>query len=541
MISYANVLLTDPGPDVLSWARRHLDYSTLALWDDPWGATPARPVRTLPVRAWDPWPVRGPQSLTHRPWLRSGPVRLNTLLWPSGASRWGVFHALADDAAMNAIRGATGTLFQPLVIADGTTSLTVPMYLLPPRPLSQIAGAGGLQLLTMVDRRAYWRWLAAEVIVTPPTTTWAALFTAIATTLNVPITVDPVPAAYLTPSAVLSGAYDDLPQLLDAACLSCGLRFAAGFDGSFRCWSAVNARSQLTANLAAVPNPRAAGGIFVQGSDLNPILPEAVRVVFPRADQGIPNPTPSVGSVTLASLGLPGTAQGIAGLAKTFHSTAIATFAGGTATNASALAALATQVATDWYTWQAAGTHDIAFDGVAPWVPTGADGLCEYAHAPDPGAGGGILSRFRRDTYFDQGEALFHHTVTPCAAIPSRVRVVGTTLTDSCLFAAELVVRSGCADVTVTPAVACWLRIDGPNLVGPPAWKPVATDVFEATPEGTRAADGLPVYVTEWLQTDLACPGIPDLAYSDLPVVTNPDYVLGYRGNCLVRVAVTTC
>jgi hypothetical protein len=500
MFSYAGVTLDFPPPDVLSRVRRCLDYSWLRLWDEPWNWTPPR---ALPVRAWDPWPVRAPQSLPARPWLREGPLRLNTLLWPSGASRWGVFHALVDDAAMARIRGAVGSFGQPLTIDDGVGPvLSVTMYPLPPRPLSQIPGSNGLQLLTLLDRRAYWPWLAADIDVVGGTTTWAGLFAAAAAALGITLAVDDVPAAYLSPPAALSGAYDSLPALLDAACLSCGLRLAAALDGaSYRCWSVAAAQAQVARNLSAA-NPRVAGGTFLQGTDLNGVLPAAVRVVFPRADDGTPSPVPSVGLVTLASLNFPGNPPGgpalggIGGLTKTFHSSAVATFASGSATNAAALAALATQAATDFYAWQAAGVYDVAFAGVAPWLPTGADGSCEYAHDPDRAAGGGILSRFRRDAYFDQQEALWHHTVTPCAAIPSRVRVVGTTLTDSCLFAAELVVRSGCADVAVSPAVAVWLRIDGPDLVGPPAWTPNAGDVYLASPEGVRAADGLSAYVT---------------------------------------------
>lgn len=494
MMSCAGVTLPDPSRDALSWAQRHLDYRTLALWDDLPG-TPSRPLQALPVRAWDPWPVRGPQSLPSRPWLREGPLRLNTLLWPSGASRWGVFHALVDDVAMNAIRGATGSFGQPLVIDDGTGPvLSVAMYPLPPRPLSQDASGEGFQLLTLVDRRAYWPWTAAEIDVVDGTTSWADLFGYLAGALDIDLAVDDVPAAYLSPPAALSGAYDSLPALLDAACLSCGLRFAAALDGtSYRCWSAAAARTQLAANLAGVTNPRVAGGIFLQGTDLNGILPAAVQVVFPRADDGVPNPAPVTVPVTLASLNLPSNPPGgpaiggIGGLTKTFHSSAVATHSAGSATNSADLSALATQAATDFYAWQTAGSHDVAFAGVTPWLPTGLDGLCEYAHAPDGGAGGGILSRFRRETYLDWQEALWHYTATPPAAIPSRVRVTGTTLTDACLYPAELVTRSGCTDVAVDPPVTAWLRLDGGT--------PAVGDAPLASPEGVRAADGLPVYV----------------------------------------------
>jgi hypothetical protein len=167
-----------------------------------------------------------------------------------------------------------------------------------------------------------------------------------------------------------------------------------------------------------------------------------VRLVFPRSDDGDLAAAREARPVTLASLGAAGPAGntgGIGGLTRTLYSTALATYVGGSLTNDAALTALAAQAAADWYAWQAAGAHDVAFAGVAPWVPTGADGFAEYAHAPGRGAGGGVLSRFRRDTYFDQQADLFHWTadLAPPAAgsAPpfSGACVLGSPSTQSCL------------------------------------------------------------------------------------------------------------
>lgn len=121
---------------------------------------------------------------------------------------------------------------------------------------------------------------------------------------------------------------------------------------------------------------------------------------------------------------------------------------------------------------------------------------------------------------------------------PSLVRVTGTTLVDDCLFPAELVARNGC-DYTSLQVV--WLKIEGPNLVGPPPWVPDVGDVHVSSPQGQRLVDLIPVYVANDLPTNLACPQIPGLTIDDLPTEHSPDFLVGYKGGCLVKVPTSTC
>ena len=247
MLSYAGVYLTAPTPDLVGWCMSHIPYE----W--------------LPDFAERSWPGKTQTALAFRGLLPRGPVRVGTLAWPQGACRWGRAYYLATDAQVSAIRtviaSSGGNLVQPLVIDDGQRTVTVTMQMLPPRPLSQIGGANGLNLLALTCPRYAWWFRSATVSLTPGTTTWATLFASVASALGIALTVDAIPAAYLEPSGDLAGNYDALPPLLDACCLSTGLRLVAGLDGSYRAMSATAAQTILASNLSSL-KPKIAGGTF---------------------------------------------------------------------------------------------------------------------------------------------------------------------------------------------------------------------------------------------------------------------------------------
>lgn len=78
----------------------------------------------------------------------------------------------------------------------------------------------------------------------------------------------------------------------------------------------------------------------------------------------------------------------------------LALWASGSVTNAAALAALATQVAKDWYLYQI-GKLDIVFAGLAPWTPEGTSDYVEWTQTNDMvstrvqrGQGGGGYAGF---------------------------------------------------------------------------------------------------------------------------------------------------
>lgn len=238
MLSFAGVLLTAPTAEYVGWVESHL------------------PPDWLPHFMLPSWPGRRQQALAFPGVRPFEPARVGRMLWPmSGASRFATAYYLATDLEVTAIKAAYGSGPATLSFNDGARpALTAPMYMLPPRPISQIGGAVGLQLLTLVDGRWNWWFRAASISVVGGTTTWSQLFSSVAGALGISLTVDAIPAAYLKPSAELATYYDALPPLLDACCLSTGLRLVAGMDGTYRAMSATAAQAILASNLLLAPH-----------------------------------------------------------------------------------------------------------------------------------------------------------------------------------------------------------------------------------------------------------------------------------------------
>jgi hypothetical protein len=134
-------------------------------------------------------------------------------------------------------------------------------------------------------------------------------------------------------------------------------------------------------------------------NDLVASAPASVTVTFPR-----PDGTAAAYPVTLASLGLP-EFQGVTGFpgSALLHSTALANApAGTTPPNDAELAALARQLAADWYRHRVA-PHDVLYAGVAPWVPSGFTDVIEWTQTPRQ-----VTTRARRGPWLDHREEVFH-------------------------------------------------------------------------------------------------------------------------------------
>ncbi len=260
MLSYAGVNLAAPTAENAAWVRANIPYSALA---DSWR-------RSWPEIACTHLSYRGPQVLLRQAWSLDGaepqrPVESGKLFWPVGAARFALGHYLASDNQLAAIRTAIGAGGSaPLVLNDGKRpSLSINLWLLPARPLAQIAGSNGLNLLSLCDQRFFFWHQAANISITDGTTTWLQLYTAIAAALGIALAVDTIPAAYGTPPDMLTSHYRPLPLLMDAVCRSVGQRFVAGLDGSFRAMNAGSAAALQTSNLAGVgAGPKLAGGQF---------------------------------------------------------------------------------------------------------------------------------------------------------------------------------------------------------------------------------------------------------------------------------------
>lgn len=363
MISYGGVYLIPPPGHLRAWLDANL----------------ALPDRLQDFAHLD---AAGPQlaALGTPAVARDLPPRLGTLRWPVGAANWATAYAVCDDKQLNQIRqqayAGGGLLALPFWLGDGTRSLTVNLFMLPPRRLSAPDG-NPLWLLTLVDQRYFWWQNAAALTVTEGTTTWAQLYAAIGSALGVTISADPVAPAYMTPPAAFAAKYDSLPLLLDAAAAAVGQRLVVGLDGTVRALNVVSAQALLTANLTAA-SPILAGGKFRLSTADNPydlpaLVPSNFSVVFPAASGGAYSGAWHAEAVTLASLAL-SDFLGVSGNGRTQVLRALQPVAA----SGSQITAWAQQAATDWLRWRVAGVA-ASFAGVCPWAPDGIHAL-EFDH-----------------------------------------------------------------------------------------------------------------------------------------------------------------
>ncbi len=375
-VSYAGVGLGYQTPELCAFIEANISPRDLWLWS----------MRSFPGARLTGFPFRQPHTPER--------VKIGTLTWPTGASRFATAHYLVDQTQLDAIRLLvyTGSSYQaaPLILFDGVNAITADLWMLPPRPLQTMTDLP-LYLLTLVDDRFFWWFRASALVVTGGTTTWDDLFDQIAMALGVTLDVDTVPAEYLLPGDAFNLTDEPLPLILDAVCASVGLRLVKQLDGTYRAQTAEDSRDvteiQVALLLAGTPGlDGSAGGAFGIGTSLPlvddvTVLPASVEVVYPVNDSGVAAGTIAY-PVTLASLLLPDFA-GITGFAgtKTFHCSAVA-LGTGTPTNDADLTALAEQIATDFYRWQC-GRLDLRLVGYPVWTITGLDDHVEYQHDGD--------------------------------------------------------------------------------------------------------------------------------------------------------------
>ena len=395
MIAYAGVPLLHDSQAVREWVEAH----------------------ACPRFAYD----AAPPDMRTRTLFYSGPrrpgpdarVELNVLKYPWGATRFAVGHYLADLKQLNLIRQVVyaNNSYQsaPLVLADGKRTMTTNLWMLPARPLTGIPNISGqLWLLTLVDSRWFWPTIAAATItVSGGVTQWTDLFASLATALGETITVDTISSNYVSPSIDLAGSYDSLPQILDAACASVGMRLVRNLDGTYRVSSAATAKATVAANLLNAWPVRSGGALALTSTaptDLGAMVPASVTVAFPQTGTGIIVQNLYGVTVTLASLQLAdyGAVTGFAGGNRVLFSTDIAQFSSGTLTNATEITNLATQIVSDWYEW-VPGTLDETFIGMEPWNPEGQHDI-EWRHCE-----GAVVTRVRCGPWRDDVTELYHY------------------------------------------------------------------------------------------------------------------------------------
>lgn len=297
--------------------------------------------------------------------------RLNTLFWPTGASRPAWFHFVAETSRLEAIRAAVGNpvTAAPLVMYDGRSGKTVTasMILLADRPLNITCGDSDetYWLCTLTDVRYFW-YLKRGQITAP--SSWTDLFSQLGTVLGTAITVDAVDAGYGLPSPKWVTDFRTPGSLLDAAAYQVGQRVVVGLDGSVRTVNWETAQTASTLYFSTADAPISGGRVSQAG--IVACAPSSVVTVFGDAS----GTTPYVVTKTLVGLAVPG--YGAATGVLSHHGTV---FGDGVydGTNAVALDAYATAASTDWYGWNLSDP-DVAWPGVEPWAPTGWEERVEW-------------------------------------------------------------------------------------------------------------------------------------------------------------------
>lgn len=243
MLTFAGEELVAPSPQILAQLGQELNL----FWsshDGPW-SFPFAPGGDPALGRPGLWPPHPPD--------------LNVLYWPAGASRWACGWFLADELALAAARNLNGVA-GTWTFADGVSSVSTELLLLPPIPLHRVSlVVPSLYLLPLVDERYYWWEKVEPPAITPGTTTWEEAIENLALAMGVTITVDDVDAAYLYPSASLGLPRGPLPPCLDLLCAAVGRRVVRSLDGTVRGMSAQNSLDAHRLNLSLRQGDRLSG------------------------------------------------------------------------------------------------------------------------------------------------------------------------------------------------------------------------------------------------------------------------------------------
>lgn len=249
MLSFAGIplLLHDPEGAANEYVRKHLDeriasiFTPELIWQNDGRAAPrTNNPQTSIQQVGLPVPTYPQQP---RP-------RINTLYWPTGATRWSQGLFLIDGYNLAAILdtmttsgGLAANIPQPFIMTtpeSGDEGVDALMYLLPPRPVSppNVDENSRLWILPLVDERYFWQSIPVPDI---DVSSWDGVFEAIATALNVELYVDDISPAYGIPDPVeWARKWENAAMLLDAAATTIGKRFVAD-------WSAIGAFDETTA------------------------------------------------------------------------------------------------------------------------------------------------------------------------------------------------------------------------------------------------------------------------------------------------------
>lgn len=364
----------------------------------------------LPVPNWEQFPPR---------W------KLNSLWWPTGASRFavGLFLVTADGAARIATTtGSNGS--GTLTMTDGTRSLSTTMWALPALPIGSEDRTNPPMLLTLVDRRYWWQWSRSGEMFVGPLSTWEEIRTAITSGLGASITAPEPEDAYLAPDwSEFDRWHENTAMLLDGYAATVGQRFVASLDGSFALQKFGTADEGADGNLEHFFT--AGGRAYTRTGE----APGNVAVVFQKRQGGIvhQNGVCEIVTKSAGDYGFNANAPGIA----TIHTTFQANFSsrGEEADNSTAMDELANQIAADFYGWKQR-QYSVTIPGVAGgWTMTGFDDYAWFMFGtPHPGSDANdtrlchtIVESFPPNFGVEENLAQEHGTESPKTLRPSPI------------------------------------------------------------------------------------------------------------------------
>ncbi len=342
------------------------------------------------------------------------PVKLNTLYWPQGASRWAFFAGLVCEEDANKIQDEIeDTAAQDLILGDKEFQ----MCALAPRPIAGdfTQGKTRLWLLPLVDKRFWWQFENTGDLELDGATTWETFLLTLCSQLDESPEIDGIHGDYGTPHPDASRDYHNVPSLLDAAVHSVGMRFLAYPDGTYRVRDWSNSRDELLINVEGREqgqgNPESdknrensgvgpilAGGLMLYPQDYdkpepgeilaNATVPEKVAVSFPELCDNAPrldedrheivkelSDLPADETTIVASEQKPGSVKNIRSWAGANYIQTNTTVLD----NSSELDDLATRIASDYF--QSVENHfDIKYGCIRDWEPTGFDEMTIYTY-----------------------------------------------------------------------------------------------------------------------------------------------------------------
>ncbi len=208
-------------------------------------------------------------AFTHGPVLQSTaevprPIKLNTLYWPYGASRFARAHFVVTSSQLESIQKVVlkqgGQESGKFTFKDGTNAIVCDLWMLPSTPLAQCAENAEMYVLNLVDDRYYWWGQYVNFQSETEISLWEDLYENIAASIGTPITVDPIPEAYLGPNSSYTTELGRLvPEVLDAIAFSVQQRLVRSFDGSLRMQNYATSAAINVSNQVASWTPYAGG------------------------------------------------------------------------------------------------------------------------------------------------------------------------------------------------------------------------------------------------------------------------------------------